>query len=499
MASTDRLTFLVDSNVFITLEPHIKLAETEPYQLAARFIRQVQDHGHLLAIHEATREEIYRDEDLLRRAHSMQALEKYRVLEGVPISQRIAGSVSGDSENDRIDSAIASALDANAAHFLVTEDRRLRKRIQSVAPDLEDRVRSLVEAVEFLDAIYPEPKTPPPLVELVPCYQLSVRDPIFESIREDYDGFDEWFGQKCQLGQRNAYVIRGDDEQVLAALCILKDEDESEYGLPMRRMKLCTLKVAEPYRGQRLGELLIKAALEDAVARKLNGLSVTVFEHHEALLGLLFDLGFAQVDARTALNELVLFRSVKPPADALTTLDPFDFNRQYGPWALNLEVPMHIVPIQPRWEERLFPEGTSQLELLGGPAACGNGLRKAYLTRSPNRRVHRGDLALFYRSEDMQAVRFIAVVEDTLASDDYREIARFVGTRTVYTVQEIQVMTENGVRTVNAILMRQARRLEPPWELHGLITQQVVRKAPQSIQRVSEEEGAKWIRERLAE
>jgi ribosomal protein S18 acetylase RimI-like enzyme len=490
------LTFLVDSNVFITLEPHVTHGDTEPFDLAARFVRLVQDHGHRLAVHEGTIEDIERDQDVVRRAHSRQALKKYRLIEDIPVSERISDAIPGSSPNDLVDAAIASTLDAQAAHFLVTEDQRLRRRVQSAAPDLADRVLSLSEAVEYLDWLDPAPKPPPPLVERVHCYHVSLDDPIFESIRADYDGFDRWFREACQASHREAFVINGENGG-LAGLCIIKDEDDREYGLPRRRLKLCTLKVAEPYRGQRLGELLIKAALDDAVERRRSGLSITVFDHHVELIGLLDDLGFVKCAPQTGLGELVYFRSVEPPPGAVDRHEPFEFNRRYGPRSMNLEVPMHVIPIKPRWEERLFPEGRTQLDLLRQAVACGNGLRKAYLSRSLNRRVSRGDIVLFYRSTDMQAVRFIGVVEGTRATSDYLELGKFVGTRTVYTAKEIEEMTQNGAHEVNAILMWQARQVEPEWHLTELISNKVFAKPPQSIQAVPEE-GAEWVRSRLA-
>ena len=126
--------------------------------------------------------------------------------------------------------------------------------------------------------------------------------------------------------------------------------------------------------------------------------------------------------------------------------DGFEFNRRYGPHALRLDVPIHILPIQPRWEDRLFPEGREQEELFSQYYACGNGIRKAYLSQARSRSVAPGHLLLFYRSWDYRAVRFVAVVEDAITSSDAQTIAAFVGTRTVYRAEDIQAMTENGSR-----------------------------------------------------
>src|SRR5689334_20848691 len=130
--------------------------------------------------------------------------------------------------------------------------------------------------------------------------------------------------EELPVGQRDAFVIEG--EGSLAGLCILKDEDDEEYGLPLRRLKLCTVKVAEPHRRQRYGALLIKAALDNAVRRGRTGLYVTVFDRHWELIRLLEDLGFEIAPQVTKLGELVMWRPLVPPQDALTELDAFEFN-----------------------------------------------------------------------------------------------------------------------------------------------------------------------------
>ncbi|MDX6451830.1 MAG: hypothetical protein QOH16_1879 [Gaiellaceae bacterium] len=449
----------------------------------------------MLALHADTREDVLRDLDTTRQTQRLQSLGKYIVLQNIPASVQFMSAFGSSSDNDRVDALIASALEANAAHYLITEDKQLRRRLTRAAPSLERRALSLAEAIELLDQLYPAAPEPPPLVELLPCHAIDRGDPIFDSIRGDYTGFDEWFVESCQRGQRDALVINGGS--ALAGVCILKDEDDEEYGLPSNRLKLCTVKVAEPHRRQRYGELLLKAALDNAIRRRRSGLYVTVFPRHHELIGLLEDLGFEITAEVTLLGELVMWRSLIPPADAIRDLDPFEFNRRYGPYNLNLDVAMHIVPIQPQWEERLFPEGTLQLGLFGANAACGNGLRKAYLSNAATQQLGRGDAILFYRSVDARAVRFVAVLEETIRTADAGELVRFVGTRTVYTADEIEEMADEGRKEVLAMLIRQARHVEPGWTCDELVAGGVIVRAPQSAQRIPEE-GAEWIRTQLS-
>ena len=109
------------------------MSATEPFQEAAAFQRRVHEHGHRLALHSGTRTDIERDTKDARRDQSLQALNKYLVLDGVPASPSLLAAF-GASANDQVDALIASALEANAAHYLVTEDRGLGQRLGRVAP-----------------------------------------------------------------------------------------------------------------------------------------------------------------------------------------------------------------------------------------------------------------------------------------------------------------------------------------------------------------------------
>jgi len=104
------------------------------------------------------------------------------------------------------------------------------------------------ELREFLEQLYPSAPEPPPRVDKRPCYAIDVSEPIFATLRDDYGNFDRWFTESCQRGQREAFVVDGEDG--LAAICVLKDEDEDELLIELacapasKRAKL-TDKVAE--------------------------------------------------------------------------------------------------------------------------------------------------------------------------------------------------------------------------------------------------------------
>ena len=92
---------------------------------------------------------------------------------------------------------------------------------------------------------------------------VDLFDPFFDSLKKDYKEFPQWFERKS-LKQERALVFK--DESGIGAFLYLKEEKEP---LKMKdkifpdspRMKIGTLKLAERFRGVRLGEGAIGVAL----------------------------------------------------------------------------------------------------------------------------------------------------------------------------------------------------------------------------------------------
>jgi hypothetical protein len=110
-----------------------------------------------------------------------------------------------------------AAVAATAVDYLVTDDGRLRARARRAG--LAENVLPLAEAVQLLRDLSPRPLSPPPAVEQVLSYQLDPRDPIFESLRDDYPDFDSWFAG-VRKEHRPAWIIRDDDGNYAGGFCI---------------------------------------------------------------------------------------------------------------------------------------------------------------------------------------------------------------------------------------------------------------------------------------
>ena len=390
------------------------------------------------------------------------------------------------SGNDSVDLEMLGALDNHAVDLLVTEDRRLRDHAD--AAGLGPQTLSILGAVEYLKRLFGE-SVALPTVHARMAYQLSVEDPIFETLREGYNDFDSWW-EKVSKSHRDCRTIEGPAGE-LEALAVLKIEYDRPYGLPARALKLCTFKVAPEAEGAKRGELILKSVFHFAAEHDLDCVYVTVFDQHVGLVNLLNSFGFAALDTRTDQGELVMVKRLRPPSDAGDCSD-LDYNRLYGPGAV-LVNRVCVIPIQPRWHDVLFPEARIQGRLLPEEPS-GNAMLKAYLCRSSIRRLAPGDLVIFYRSGH-QHVSVIGVVERTLATSEPGEIRRFVSTRTVYTDEEIASMCAQG--EVLAILFRQDRVLSTPWPLRQLKENGVLSAPPQSVQQVDDERGLQWLRSQL--
>jgi hypothetical protein len=183
--------------------------------------------------------------------------------------------------------------------------------------------------------------------------------------------------------------------------------------------------------------------------------------------------------------ELILAKRFTFTDDEYNAADPLDFNVRFGPHVVKCDgASCYIVPIKPAYADLLFPELAEQTELFAGSSPYGNSIKKAYLCNSPTQYLAEGSVVLFYRSGDKKALVCIGVVEDTLKTTDPEAVAGFVGKRTVYSFDEIRSMCPSGTL---AILFRQARNLAPSVPLSRLREEGILKGAPQSITRLSDE------------
>lgn len=489
---TGPLKFLIDTNVFIPVEPasreHLE-ALSEPIAELERLIHQ---SGNELLVHPELYRDIGRDNDEDRRHVRLVLANKYaRLRQPPPMSEYVAATlgVVAEDTHDWIDHCLLNAVSEGAVDFLVTEDVGMHAKAARL--DVGGRVLKVADALEMVHRLYETVPPAPPAVEKVDGACLSPDDPIFASLRADYASFDEWF-EKVQHENRSAWVISPRGESY-AAVCIVSEKRPGTHGMYGSVLKVCTFKVSDAHEGYRFGELLLKALFDYAEANGFDWLYLTVLPDKQFLIDYLPEFGFRQ-RGQTDDGQLVLAKHRSPSVGEAELLDPYTFHVLFGPPAVKWEsAGAFIVPIQPQYHTRLFPEADPQLSLFSGNEPHGNAIRKAYLCRSGIRRLQRGDLLYFYESRGGLGVTVLGVVEEVHCLSDPQDIVRAVGKRTLYRADEIAKLAEDD-HEVLAINFRQARLIVPTLSLDELLAHGVVAAPPQSIQSIGKE-GAVWLAE----
>ena len=487
------MKLLIDTNVLIPLEPgsHLNLEPT--MSVAAELVKTAQQVGAMIYLHPIQRMDIEQDKNADRRTLRLRLIEKYPQLPNPPfpvasLLADLGNPVEGD--NSWIDAHLIASLDRDLVDLLVTEDRGIHK--VCLRRRLNSRCRTIQDALARLQDDLPAQATPPPAVRSKLAHELDDTDPIFASLRSDYSGFDGWLA-KCRREHRQCWVIELSGRKEYAGICIVNRENRSWKDAHDPTLKICTFKIADDVTGMKLGELLLTAVFNHAVANNIGTLFIEVYPKHATLMHLLECIGFHR-DSEKSNGECEM-RKRLIPWDDVSSLSPFEFHRQFGPHRVKLDgVKLFVVPIEPRFHSMLFPDLELQRKLFEGTESYGNSIRKAYICNSGLTKLEPGSVLLFYRSQDKQQINAIGVVEETLRTRDADELERFAKKRTVYDRREIDEKTSRGESL--GIVFWYAPILRDTISLEELLNAGVVKAAPQSICQIKEEAIA-WIRTRL--
>ena len=460
------MTVLFDTNVIVELEGPYKALSTT----IADMVRTAHEVECDIVVHPAQIDDLNRDVDLNRRTIQLSRIKQYQMLVNPPTPSGFDLMNLGWSQNndhDRIDNLLLFAVKRSAVRFLVTEDRRMHSKARKAK--IGERVFFVGEFLEYLKAQKHTGIRPSACVAINTkfLYELDVDSPFFDSLRNSYEGFNDWYNT-CAEKRRQAWVVKDGDE--IGALCIFKEEQDetvTDDGVVLRGkiLKLCTFKVADV--GKKLGERLLFVAFQAALDGRFDCVYLHVAEEgQDHLLELLDDHGFEFIGKYK--GDSVYVKDMRKPLGCVDT-EPekrLAYDIKHYPYvADDANVRKFAVPIRPNFHDRLFPDLKAQMSLFDdtdGLTSESNAIKKAYLCKSKSTLMRPGDLMFFYRSKDARSIRCVGVVEDTLRSGIADELAAFVSKRTVFSRSEIEEMTKTGPAL--AVLFRVVRYFKRPIE-----------------------------------
>ena len=490
------MRILLDTNIFIYREDDCVL--TDNMQKLLLTFQKIKAE---IMIHPLSIEELKKDKNKERQKISLSKIRTYSMLELPPnpsADHEYLGALGPLSE---IDDAILYAIFKDSVDFLITEDRGIHKKASRLG--INDRVFLIDEALPVIETYaHKEKVISPPALKEEFAYNLNSDDPIFGTLKGEYDEFKEWF-QKIKREGRKCWVHYRDDGSIGAVL-IYKFEDEAIDSTPPfpknKRIKIATLKVTHV--GRKIGELFIKLTTDLAINNDINEIYLTHFpEPDDRLVQLITEYGFykAAVNKR---GEDIFFKDLIVKGDT-KDLSPLEISKKYHPTFYDgNSVKKFIIPIKPEYHNRLFTDchgrQTKFTEHGGAFIVEGNTIKKAYLTHSRIKKINPSDIVLFYKSGDQKRsknqskITSIGVVESiNLGIEDPEEIMIIVGKRTVYSRGEIE---EYAQKPTTVILFLHHFHLKNPLHLDELKEIGVLASAPQSIVEISDEKYHKIIK-----
>lgn len=299
------------------------------------------------------------------------------------------------TENDDIDNQLLNEVYCNRVDILITEDRRMRTKAERLG--ISDRVYSINGFITKVTNENPE------LVEykVLSVKQeyfgnIDIKSSFFDTFREAYVNFDNWFAKKsCE----KAYVCRDENNDLLGFLYVKTEYEDENYTdiyppfEPRKRLKVGTFKVEAS--GFRLGERFIKIIFDNAIERKVSEIYVTLFVDRpelRALKDLLGRWGFYEYGKKRNLrgDEIVLVKEMNCYLDE----KPIQYNFPN----LRYDHKKYFLPIESQYHIRLLPDSILRNEVdLVREEPQRYALQKVYISFSWARNIMPGDYILLYR------------------------------------------------------------------------------------------------------
>ncbi|MER8733401.1 GNAT family N-acetyltransferase [Mesorhizobium sp. M1227] len=486
------MKLLIDTNVIIQLE--------DSKEIKAQFAdlqRKCQEHGISVFVHEASLEDIERDPDKDRRKITLSKVKKFRQLKGVhvPPEEELAKLYGKlPKPNDVCDAKMLHAVADGVVELFVTEDDGIHRRAK--AAGLSEQVLTVADAVAWLKQAYEPDQVFLPSVEYVKAYNIDFKDEIFDDLAADYVGFREVWVPKCKEEHRDCWVIKNGGK--LAAIVIRKDETHAEAGThyaAAKILKICTFKVAQGYRGQKLGEQLLKQVLWHCQRNGYDLTYVTAFPKQEALIRLLEEYGFEKTKT-LAKDELVYEKPMGSGPLSAGTDKLRTVKKNYPRFSDDASVGKFVVPIQPGYHRKLFPEVTAPTTGSSGVPGGkpGNTIKKVYICHAPTNALQPGDLLFFYMTKSpsygSQSMTSVGIVESVRWTLDVNEVRKWTAKRSVFSDTELAHWVA-GSRPLKVIDFLLIGHLEPTVPLIDLLGYGVLPSWPQSINKIPQSAYAK--------
>ncbi len=400
---------LLDTNIIIHREANKVVSQD--IGILYRWLDRGQ---YVKCIHSVTIAEIKKNPNKDTVATFLAKLQSYEMIE-IP-SPMLADvqqvSLQMDTtENDKNDTVLLNEVCVGRVDLLITEDKKIHTK--ALALNISDKVFTIDSFLEKVFAEHPDLVDYRVLnVQKLKFGKIDLNDTFFDSLKEDYLGFDKWFIKKYD---EEAYITINSNNGRLLSFLYLKiegtDEDYSNISPilpPKKRLKIGTFKVIN--NGFRLGERFLKIIFDNALKNRVEEIYVTIFDKRDEqrrLVALLEQWGFIYWGMKG--GECLYVRDFRPMINLNNLRSTYPF--------VKATQDAYIVPIYPNYHTELLPDSiltTESPEEFIEDFPHRNGIGKVYVSRAFTPHPKTGDLLVFYRTGGYykSVVTTIGIVEE---------------------------------------------------------------------------------------
>lgn len=401
-------------------------------------------------IHSATIEEIKKSPRKETVDLFLVKLESYEIIDIPSPLQDKVQTVSRNldtTENDKVDTILLNEIFVGRVDILITEDKKIHRKAKELG--IQDKVFTIDSFLEKTFAEHPEFVNYKVLnVQKLKFGKIDLNDTFFDTLKEDYVGFDKWFIRKYD---EEAYITINSNNGMLLSFLYLKVEDENENYSNIspqfpakRRLKVGTFKVIS--NGFRLGERFVKIIFDNALRHQVQEIYVTIYNkrpEQRRLIELLEQWGFVLWGKKG--EELVYVRDFSPKFDIENLKRCFPY--------ISKKKDVYIVPIYPEYHTELLPDSilnTESPEEFIEDFPHRNCINKVYVSRAMEPYPSIGDILVFYRTGGYYKSVVTTIGEVVEVKTDFQDENDFIlycRKKSVYPEQALREMWRYSTRT----------------------------------------------------
>ncbi len=266
--------------------------------------------------------------------------------------------------------------------------------------------------------------------------EIDLRDSFFQSLRDDYEGFDEWFERKSD---QEAFVQYDDSHGIIGFLYLKVEEGLVDDTVPNicaeKILKVGTFKIEA--HGTKMGEQFIKIISDYAVSEQVDVCYVTIYEKHAPLISLVQEFGFELYGTKGNGNkkENVYLKQMKKTTG--------DINKDF-PLVDSHVKRKYLLGIYPQYHSIMFPDSilTTENKSIIKDVSYTNSIHKIYVcTIGQVDCLKYGDIVVVYRTaepgksaEYSSVATSICVVEEVKNQNEFRNFDEFYEYASKYSV-----------------------------------------------------------------